>query len=220
MNYTKEELIEIEKQLSKPEGENGVTMAENMNETNIKVIIDSIDFLNPNEADKLLEIGHGNCSHLEKIYENKNSIEYFGLEISKTMKTEAERINHNLIQNHQINFSLYDGEKIPFQNNYLDKIFTVNTIYFWKNPSNFIAEIHRVLKTNGILVIGYAQKEFMKKLPFVNSVFSLYNTEDINELFKNSGLQIIDHITKSDVVSSKLGEKVERTYSIVKVQKL
>jgi tRNA G46 methylase TrmB len=114
MKFTQDELKRIEQQLSNPEGEFGVEIAKNMNESNIKMTINSIKSLNLLESDILLEIGHGNCGHLKKIYNATNDIQYFGLEISETMKYEAERINQNLIQNNRINFSLYDGIKIPF----------------------------------------------------------------------------------------------------------
>jgi hypothetical protein len=67
MKFTKDELKGIEQQLSNPEGEFGVEIAKNMNESNIQMTIDSIKSLILLESDMLLEIGHGNCGHLEYI---------------------------------------------------------------------------------------------------------------------------------------------------------
>jgi SAM-dependent methyltransferase len=71
------------------------------------------------------------------------------------MKYKAERTNQKLILNTRINFSLFYGIKIPFTDSYFDKIFTVNTIYFWIKPSDFISEIHRVLKVKEILIFTF-----------------------------------------------------------------
>jgi SAM-dependent methyltransferase len=71
------------------------------------------------------------------------------------MKYKAERTNQKLILNTRINFSLFYGIKIPFTDSYFDKIFTVNTIYFWIKPSDFISEIHRVLKVKEILILTF-----------------------------------------------------------------
>jgi SAM-dependent methyltransferase len=220
MKFTQDELKGIEQQLSNPEGEFGIEIAKNMNESNIQMTIDSIKSLNLLESDILLEIGHGNCGHLKKIYNETNDIQYFGLEISETMKYEAERINQKLMQSNRINFSLYDGIKIPFPDGYFDKIFTVNTIYFWVKPLDFLSEIYRVLKINGILILTFAQKDFMKNLPFVKSKFSLYDNDDVSLLIKKTEFKIIEIENMTEKIKSKSGELVERIYSVVKIKKL
>jgi SAM-dependent methyltransferase len=220
MKFTQDELKGIEQQLSNPEGAFGVEIAKNMNESNLQMTMDAIKSLNLLKSDILLEIGHGNCGHLEKIYNKTNDIQYFGLEISKTMKYEAERINQKLIQNNKIHFSLYDGIKIPFSDCYFDKIFTVNTIYFWEKPVHFLSEIYRVLKVNGILILTFAQKDFMKSLPFVNSKFSLYDNDDLSLLIKKTEFKIIKIENMTEKIESKSGELVERIYSVVKIKKI
>lgn len=219
MKFTEEELRGIEKQLSNPEGEMGIEIAKNMNELNIQMTIDSIDSLSLNESDRVLELGHGNCAHLEKILNQANDITYFGLEISETMKQEAERINRELMLQNNIGFHLYDGFKIPFPDNSFDKIFTVNTVYFWQKPIDLINEIHRVLKTNGTLIITFVHKKSMKQLPFVKDKFSLYDNNDLELLIKKNEFQTIEIIEKSEVINSKSGELIERVYSIAKTKK-
>ena len=61
--------------------------------------IDSIKSLKLLKSDVLLEIGHGNCGHLEKIYSETNGVKYFGLEISETMKL----VNYSLLTKAQRN---------------------------------------------------------------------------------------------------------------------
>jgi SAM-dependent methyltransferase len=219
MKFSSKELIELELQLSKPTGSSGIRIAENMNKSNIQMTLDSIEALELSKNDILLEIGHGNCGHLENIYAQAKDIQYFGLEISETMKLEAEKINEKLLKKQQGTFFLYDGIKIPFPENYFDKIFTVNTIYFWENPKDFIAEINSVLKMNGICILTFAQKSFMKNLPFVNDKFCLYDTESINLLVSKSGFKIMNTSTKVEVVKSKTGELIKRIYTIVTILK-
>ncbi|WP_192348554.1 methyltransferase domain-containing protein [Algoriphagus sp. Y33] len=54
-----------------------------------------------------------------------------------------------------------------------DKVFTVNAIYFWSDPVVLAREIYRVLKPDGRLVVAFAGRDFMKKLPFTDFVFLL-----------------------------------------------
>ncbi|MGK0384019.1 MAG: hypothetical protein ACJAVL_000755 [Bacteroidia bacterium] len=79
MKFTQDELKGIGQKLSNPEGEFGLEITKKMNESNIQMTIDSIKSLNLFKSDILLEIGHGNCGHLEKIHNETNDVKYFGL---------------------------------------------------------------------------------------------------------------------------------------------
>lgn len=214
---TETELRELEKQLECPSGEMGIELGGNMHETNIGMTLSTIEFLNLQDGNSVLELGHGNCGHLEKILETANNISYHGLEISDLMHEEAQRINQQAMVGHNVDFKLYDGENIPFPENHFDRVMTVNTIYFWKDPKRLIHEIGRKLKPNGYFVITFAQKDFMKNLPFVGQNFTLYNQEDIEKLVEGSGMEIIGYCDKTEEVKSKAGESVERFYSMVKL---
>lgn len=215
MQLTQKEIKELEKQLSCPDGKLGVEVGKNMNETNINMTLSTIDSLELKDNDSVLELGHGNCGHLQKLLAEANNIGYFGLEISKTMHEEAKTINTTT----QAEFLLYDGETIPFKNNSFNRVMSVNTIYFWSNPQKLITEIERVLKPNGICILTYANKEFMKNLPFVGDKFQLFGKEEIKTLVSASNLKIDALIHKTEQVTSKTGESVERTYTLAKLKK-
>lgn len=212
---TELEIIEIETQLSCPSGENGIEVANKMNDSNIGMTKNSIEFLELEENNSVLELGHGNCKHLKLILNISNGIKYFGLEISKTMWEEAQRLNVNK----QAEFKLYNGKQIPFPDNFFNRIFTVNTVYFWSNPKELMQEIERTLKTDGVFILTFADKSFMKSLPFVGAKFKLYDKDDIENLLESSNLKIIDFKNRYDEVKSKAGDMVTRSYTIVKMKK-
>jgi hypothetical protein len=70
------------------------------------------------------------------------NLKYYGLEMSELMFQGARQINRNFVSQKQAFFSLYDGNVIPFGNAAFDKIFTVNTIYFWQGPEKLLLEIY------------------------------------------------------------------------------
>ncbi|NRB63968.1 MAG: class I SAM-dependent methyltransferase [Saprospiraceae bacterium] len=212
---TEQQIREIETQLSCPKGKNGIEIGHKMNESNIGMTKNSIQFLDLESNDFVLEIGHGNCGHLELILGVSSGIKYFGLEVSKTMWEEAQKMNTK----GQARFKLYDGQIIPYPDNYFKRIFTVNTIYFWSNPEGFIKEIERVLKDDGVIVLTYADKSFMKHLPFVGEKFNLFDNDDILRLAQKANLRIIGSRNKSDEIESKTGNKVLRKYTMVKMRK-
>lgn len=216
--FTEDQLKEIATQLSHPEGQKGVEMADRMNKTNIQMTVDTLNALGLQNQDALLELGHGNCGHLNKIFKIAE-VAYYGLEISETMQQEAIKLNEEFLNQHQVHFSLYDGEKIPFENDLFNRVMTVNTIYFWKNPSALLGEIYRVIKPGGKCFITFAQKSFMKQLPFVKHHFELYDHKKLEALVGTTPFKILQIEEKSDHTQSKTGEMVNRHYAIATLGK-
>jgi ubiquinone/menaquinone biosynthesis C-methylase UbiE len=214
-----EELKALAEQLRQPNGLKGIEIADMMNETNIKMTFHSIDHLGILDNDHILELGHGNCKHLPYVLKQKNKLTYYGLEISELMNNEAKRINQCFCEAKQALFYLYDGQNIPFEDNYFDKIFTVNTIYFWADPKLFITELYRVLKPNGILNITFAQQNFMKQLPFTQFSFTLYNNEKIKQLIDTTPFKTVGLDTQIETVKSKTGDIINREFTTITIRK-
>ncbi|RXM48803.1 class I SAM-dependent methyltransferase [Flavobacterium sp. YO12] len=214
-----EELQAIASQLKLPTGEKGIEMGNMMNETNINMTRHSIQNLNISNENKILELGHGNAGHVEFLFEQAENLKYYGLEMSELMFQEARQTNRNFVSQKQAFFSLYDGNKIPFENDFFDKIFTVNTIYFWQKPEELLAEIYRVLKPNGNFCLTFAEEDFMKQLPFTQFEFELYSTEKAQELIKKTPFKIVYTETQTEKVKSKTGELVDRAFTTIVLEK-
>lgn len=209
-----DELAAIESQLSFPSGEAGKEMALAMNESNISMTRAAMEALKLKDNCCVLELGHGNCAHLCELVEKSPSLKFYGLEISETMKSEAERINQQFTKSDCASFHLYDGNEFPFQDNHFDRFFTVNSIYFWNDPLQTLTEIHRVLQNDGKAVIAFGQKKFMEQLPFVNSKFSLFDNDKISKLIDQSPFHLKGIQNFSEKVKSKSGDTVDRHFSI------
>ena len=214
-----EELKEIAAQLSNPHGSVGLRVAEVMHKTNISMSLAAISALHLKDSESLLEIGHGNCGHLQAVLEQAKDLQYQGLEISELMHEEAKKHSSELGFKNEIAFSLFDGKRIPFEDESFDKIMTVNTIYFWKRPLNFLIEIYRVLKPNGVCVICYGEEAYMAQMPFTVYGFNLYNQEKIKSLISLSPFSVDQTETKSEMVMSKIGGMAKRDYTIITLHK-
>lgn len=208
---SEEDLKNIANQLSKPEGEAGIQVAEMMNTTNFAMTSDCINRLHLTDNTSVLEIGHGNCGHLHYLLSKAHHLKYTGLEISSLMTEEAQKINSRFL-NKDVEFVLYDGVELPFEDGNFDSVFTVNTVYFWKEPLEFLMEIHRVLKQDGKLLICLADKKFMEKLPFTKYVFTLYATAEVERLAESAGFKTSETKENIDEVRSKAGELVARKF--------
>lgn len=217
-NFTEAELKEIENQLKCPSGDFGLTVAQNMNKSNVGMTQNSIKALDIHEQDSILELGPGNGNHVSKIMEVAPNLSYVGLDISETMINEAKTINNSLIENYSVQFKHYDEGLLPFSDESFDKIFTVNTLYFWEAPVFMLNELYRVLKINGLFVISFAQKDFLEKLPYVGEKFNLFSMNDFEELIELSSFEIIHTENFKDEVTID-DNTINRTYSIVELHK-
>lgn len=214
----KEELKNLAQHLANPQGEKGIEIGEMMNATNIGMTLESIRTLSIDDGQQILEIGHGNAGHLKGIMNLAKNLRYTGIDISETMHNEAKKLNKEFES--QAEFVLYEGKKLPFQDETFDKIFTVNTVYFWENSVGFLNEIYRVLKDEGTFVLTFGQRDFMEKLPFTAYNFKLYNNDEMEELVSKSQFKRMKTSEREEEIKSKTGnETIQRIYTILTIKK-
>lgn len=210
---------DIAAQLSHPQGQKGLDMAAMMHDTNIAMTLHSLDHLQLAAQHKILELGHGNCAHLAQLLMRKPALHYTGLEISSLMQQEAIRLNQAAIDNQQADFQTYDGTHLHFAAAQFDRIFTVNTLYFWQQPLQLLTQLYQVLKPQGIFNLTFADKSFMQQLPFTKYQFQLYDIEQLKQLIAQTNFRIEAHYTAQDRVKNKLGVWVERSFSTLCLSK-
>ena len=86
------------------------------------------------ENDNVLEIGFGTGTLIKKIAALLDNGLVEGVDFSKPMVAIAQKKNRKHINNGKAKIHLGDFDEVLFDDNSFDKIFSVNTIYFWKNP--------------------------------------------------------------------------------------
>jgi len=207
-------LRDLAAQLRQPEGEKGIQVARQMEQTNSFMITASVDTLTLKRNDHVLEIGFGNGNHVNYLLQQVDGISYTGIDISALMLQEAIANNKRSVTDGQAVFKLTEGKHIPSDDAAFDAVFTVNTIYFWEDVTVYLSEIMRVLKPGGRGCITFGLKSFMEQLPFVGYGFTLYSHEEVEQLLKKSGAVHIASELKTETVMSNAGYAVERTFAI------
>lgn len=216
MKLSETELQELALQLRCPSGDNAIKVGEMMNFTNSNIINKVIESLGLGNNDSVLEVGPGNGAHVSAIIDTAANIDYNGIDISEVMVTEATKLNAAL---RNVSFHRTKGKDIPFGEGRFNKIFTANTIYFWDEPKAFAEELARVLKTGGLLSIGFIPESTMKKIPFAKFGFTLYDISTVTLLLKTAGLTDVNAVTNTELVTSNSGEKIEREFVVLTAKK-
>jgi ubiquinone/menaquinone biosynthesis C-methylase UbiE len=113
-----------------------------------------IDLVNPLEGEKILEFGFGTGENLILGVNRNSNVQFKGLDIDPKVKRIAEKkFKANSID---VRLDIYNGGKFPYQNNAFDKVFSSLVFHQLdaKTKESSLNEIHRILKPNGVLIIG------------------------------------------------------------------
>nr|WP_121269182.1 class I SAM-dependent methyltransferase [Pedobacter schmidteae] len=218
--FTEQELEQIANQLGKPQGADGIITAGRMAHTNNNMTQNTIAALELVEGDVVLEVGPGNGTHVKHLMGLAPGLRYYGVDISDLMVTEATKINEADVKSGSASFELTPANRLNFKTDFFDKIFTVNTLYFWEDPKAYAEEIRRVLKPGGIFCLAIATKEFMEGLPFTKYKFKLYDVQSVETLIREAGFAIADILLQKDLTTSHTGQAVDRDIIIVRAKKV
>lgn len=202
-------------QLACPHGGQADTVADMMAESNRSMIDHALDHLQLQAGQRVLELGHGGADHLDGLLARQPNLHYSGLEISAAMhqRAEARHAHDNAV------FYLYDGIHLPIFDTPFARLFSVNTLHFWRQPAVFMQSLCGCLDNDGIMALTYGSKAFMQTLPFTAYGFTLYDPQDIEQLISPTALTLIGHYAASEQVISKVGAPVLRHYYTTVLQK-
>lgn len=146
-----------------------------------------VDLLAPGVNDRILEIGCGTGKMLDKLA-GKNDGEYFvGIDFSRTMVAMARKRAKKHLSNGRVSIIEGDFDIHPFEKGLFDKIYTVNTIYFWKDPGKTAQKAANVLKPGGTFVVAFEDHKQLEKRDLNKDVFTIYPPEDVQSLLTDSG---------------------------------
>jgi ubiquinone/menaquinone biosynthesis C-methylase UbiE len=162
------------------------------------------------KGEKVLDLGCGNGRYFE--YFKKSGVDYFGVDNSgKLMEISRKRFPEG-------NFQLADALNLPFPDNFFDKIFSIAVFHHIPSEEmrmKFLAEVKRVLKPEGIVVLtawNYRRPKIVFYLKFIISkIFgSRLDFGDVLEPWAEKTLRYYHYFTKKELffLAQKSGFKI------------
>ncbi len=208
-------LKEVAAQLRKPTGEFGSEVASAMNESNKAMNLATISALQIEDGNHILEVGMGNGFFVSHILTQAEDLNYTGVDYSEDMVRSASSINKEHIELGHAAFFTSGARKLPVSNQSIDRLFTVNTIYFWENRSAILDEFKRVLNPNGLLAIAIRPQRCMKEYPSTQFNFEYYSPEQVCTLLTTHGFIITQVIEEMEPETEVLGKSIHPEFSII-----
>jgi len=207
-------------QLREPEGELGQQVAEKMNESNAQMNREAIRLLDLQNGDRVLEIGMANGNFIPELFNSYPTIQYTGVDASPSMVADAMLRNEQLMHVDKVKFLRAVARDLPFPDDSFEKIFTLNCIYFWDQPAQELSSIHRVLKTDGIFLVGIRPRHEMEKIPFSKYGFCLYSEAEITDLLEANNFHVLDTVSLEESSIDLTGDQITLSSLFVLAQKL
>ncbi len=156
-------------------------------------------------GDSAFDIGCGSGQFCALIAKFTSAEKIFGIEISKTLVSNAQVVNEEFKGLKQINFEIFDGKEIPNTINQYSKIFLIDVLHHVpKNEQvDFLREIYLrmsvgsklILKDiNASNVLVYFNK--LHDIVFSKEIGNELKLESTRKMAEDTGFKIIDCFTE------------------------
>jgi len=179
----------IAQQLSNPSGFGGKLTSYIMNRQNYSLYDETIKQLALSDADNVLDIGCGNGYVLDLLASRNNS-NFTGIDTSPSILKSAARRNRKYISSGKMKLECENLSAMSFSNEAFNKIYTINTVYFWDNLSKAMNEINRILKPGGFFINTLFSNKTLSKLSHTRFGYKRYSLEQLEKSGVEIGLSV------------------------------
>ena len=156
------------------------------------------DILSLQKENKVLEIGFGPGKLINEMAALTTDGVVTGIDFSQIMLKKASKLNKQYISKGKVILRKGECSSLPFDSESFDKLCSINTLYFWKEPDKNFSEMFRVIKSGGKIVIGFRDDKQMNNLNLSTDVFSYYSQEDVVNMLAEAGFANAHIKTKKD----------------------
>lgn len=173
----------ISRQLSRPSGRAGRAVAALMNRGNRGLNARAIALLDVRPGHRVLDLGFGGGLTFAPLLTAGATV--VGVDRAADMVRAAQAQHRDDVAAGRL--ALHTGEvrSLPLDDATVDRVLTVNTVYFWPDLDVAFAELRRVLTPGGRLVIGIRDGSVMRRVDL--DVFTLRTPQDLAGALHDAG---------------------------------
>src|SRR5699024_2329621 len=110
----------IAQQLRKPSGDFASEVGQKMNQVNEPLYDLTLDVLEPEDNDRILEIGFGTGKFFDKLFARAHGLQLSGIDFSEAMVETAKKHNSEAISSGKLEIKSASSEGIPFPDQTFD----------------------------------------------------------------------------------------------------
>jgi SAM-dependent methyltransferase len=171
------------------------------------LLVRSLETVAPRAHGRLLDVGCGD-RQFERIF-RPHVDEYVGIEHEATFRSTAANLG---VKGPDY---LYDGDRLPFQDASFDTLVSIQVLEHTPNPRRLVAEMARVLKKGGVLILA---APFSFRLHEEPHDYFRYSPHGLKELCNDAGL-VVENVEQVGSLWSLMGHKLN-SYLALRVARI
>lgn len=152
--------------------------------------------LPPEPGDRLLEVGFGGGDLLRSLL-SRNPALLSGVDVSDAMIARARR---RFRGEERLRLVWGSAEELPLDDRSVDKAYSVNAIYFWKDLAVVSREFARVVRPGGALALCFQTPRAVRSWPGHVHGFIAYEPDEVAEQLGAAGFRSPRTASGSDPV--------------------
>ena len=173
----------LSRQLSHPSGAVGKVVALLMNRGNRSLNEQAIARLDVQPGDRVLDLGYGGGLTFAPLWERGATV--VGIDHAEDMFAAAQKRFADAVAAGRLELHDADVGRLPLANDAVDRVLTVNTVYFWSDLAAAFGEMRRVLAPGGRLVVAIRDMAVMQRLDA--TVFTLRSPDEVAAALRDAG---------------------------------
>lgn len=157
-----------------------------------------------NEAAYILDVGCGRGMSLEALDKQNTEGRTYGVDRYEVNLAASRKRNIASIRSGKMKLYKSRVSHLPFDDQTMDLVTSMETYYFWHHPEDVIREMHRVLKYGGMvmLVLKYRSDADKHSEKYEQNVelldLHVPSTQDLKHLLRGAGFENVIVTTKDE----------------------
>lgn len=182
--------VGVARQLRQPQGLRGRFTARGLNRGNRTVVLAAVAATDLVAGQTAADVGFGGGVGLRPLLDRVGPDGHVhGVDFSPTMLAMGGRKFGRDIIDGRLTLHAGDMVDLPLPDGSLDALVTVNTVYFVADLERAFAEMARVVRPDGRVVIGVGDPASMATLPFTAHGFTLRPIDELADLLRDASFR-------------------------------
>lgn len=150
---------------------------------------EAIEMVDWEPTDRVLDVGCGTGFGTLGLLEEVSDVH--GIDQSRHQLQQAWKKIGKLAP---VAFYLGDAERLPFAADSFDVVWSSGSIEYWPEPVETLAEIRRVTKPEGtVVVVGPNRPNSRAARMVASAIMLFYSAEEADQMFREAGYDQVEH---------------------------
>jgi SAM-dependent methyltransferase len=191
----------INRQAASPSGLLGRLLGAIWRREHARLNAEVLDRLGVLPGHRVLEVGSGPGDALHEAARRARGGKVVGIDVSDLMVRIARDRNRRAVDQGEVEVRLGDGASFGLDGQAFDRIFSVHSIYFWRDPEGMLAQLATALLPEGKLVLAFRPEGDDIPARFRDPTYRFPRPGEVDAALRRAGLELVASERSSTVTN-------------------